>query len=880
MSISCMNCNHSLDIINSFKNINNDDLNRILKIIDDKYIINDDDIKTYLFKRYIDTKDQNFGKTVMSLIEVSIKTTPKNIISKTTNLADQADQADQARDTLELNDSDIKPISRKINDEIIETQDELLQQFYNVFDDEFDIDYKKVINLIKKGVDVNTIFTPKRFYPVEDTTILHIAIADLENKVVKTLIQLGANVNHIDKEGLSSLYLAVIYNNSTAVKILLEANVDINIKYKDEPILYSAVLNQGEHVFKYSLIIKRLLKAGADINAKNNKGESTLDFIKKHNNIKNISHFIKQLNFIKTVSSNSNSDIKPISRKINDENIETQDELLHEFRRIFNNKPIEIDYESAINLIEKGVDITTVLNPKYLQFKDVTMLHIAILKHENKIVKKLMHLKANINFTNNNGLSPLHVAALVNNIEAIELLLEAGASICIKFNHEPILYTVVVHQFNKFIGNNQIICRGTASNNLETIKLLVKAGAEITDKNDKGESTLDYIKSRKKCKNVNDILQYFIKVLTNKYIKELINPNIDFKLMIKLINYGVNVNTFNDDGTTILHIIAIKDRFDLIDEIINFGADIEDRNEDDETPLCTAVLFKNVKTVKKLIEVGANVNVTNEDCPILFDAVFKKSLDIVKLLVKAGSDVTCLYKDKNILDYTDNRLNETDDEIYDCIKEYLKKHIDNLLRKELNKYENYNFDKIINLINAGADSSIKTCGGCYILHLTILWKNKKLFDALIYNNVDININDSSNKTALHLASSTGQIDIVECLINTKIEIDAKDVYGATALLYAASAGHIDIIKCLINAGANINIKTNNNLTALDYAFINRHKDVIEYLESLITNIDDIKKLYDLYNDYYKIDWNDKIQRKHLCNYAESINNTEFYEKFK
>ena len=57
----------------------------------------------------------------------------------------------------------------------------------------------------------------------------------------KTLIELGANINHKDSEGTSLIHYAVFSENERIVELLINSGVDLKIKdqYGLTPLVYS-----------------------------------------------------------------------------------------------------------------------------------------------------------------------------------------------------------------------------------------------------------------------------------------------------------------------------------------------------------------------------------------------------------------------------------------------------------------------------------------------------------------------------------------------------------------------------------------------------------------------------------------------------------------
>ncbi|XP_008552920.1 putative ankyrin repeat protein RF_0381 [Microplitis demolitor] len=118
---------------------------------------------------------------------------------------------------------------------------------------------KIVKRLIENGADINS---PRGSFV---WTPLHTAIENLNTEAIKLLIDKGADVNAAcDDEirtGCTPLHLAIETNNEEIVKLLMKKNVDVNATMKlfGSPIFSASTLGNSE-------IIKSLIKHGADIN--------------------------------------------------------------------------------------------------------------------------------------------------------------------------------------------------------------------------------------------------------------------------------------------------------------------------------------------------------------------------------------------------------------------------------------------------------------------------------------------------------------------------------------------------------------------------------------------------------------------------------------
>lgn len=96
------------------------------------------------------------------------------------------------------------------------------------------------------------------------------AVEDEDTEKALSLIRRGANVNMVDRNGMTPLYKATIQNNIRLVEALLGANADPNTTRGNFSVLYQAVARG--HVE----IAKMLIDKGADVNKKNGYNHNTV----------------------------------------------------------------------------------------------------------------------------------------------------------------------------------------------------------------------------------------------------------------------------------------------------------------------------------------------------------------------------------------------------------------------------------------------------------------------------------------------------------------------------------------------------------------------------------------------------------------------------
>lgn len=358
----------------------------------------------------------------------------------------------------------------------------------------------------------------------------------------------------------------------------------------------------------------------------------------------------------------------------------------------------------------------------------------------------------------------------------------------------------------------------------------------------------------------------------------------DINLLMDFIRKGVDPNTPCDwmgYDDTILHLVASYNRVDLIDELIKFGnakSIIEAKNKDDETPLIYAILNNSVEAVNKLIKVGADVN-NGDDYPPLSQAIFKGNLNIIELLLEAGADITCSCEDMSLIDYTKKvRSGENCSNIIKLLEEYLNKK----LRFELNNMWLRDLNKCIKFIECGADINTQDKDGLTTLHIASDRGDLDAVKYLVENKANINIQDATGRTPLVYAVEIYRNDeVIKYLIEQGADKNIKMMSGRTALFSAVEYRSIEIVKLLIDKD-NIEDKDTYGKSILDIVNHTSHnlfcEDIKKLIEDILFEKYNIKELYEIYDNYQKVDW--KSHKKLLMQYSYRINNLKYTNNFK
>jgi len=344
-------------------------------------------------------------------------------------------------------------------------------------------------------------------------------------------------------------------------------------------------------------------------------------------------------------------------------------------------------------------------------------------KNNIKAVRRLLKKGANADSPNKNGLTPLHIAVILQNRELLETLIENNANV-------NALSTCHGHEGQTAL---HILAKPSGSSNhdnwddIAIAKFLLQHGANPNiravdgvwpERTDVTPLTLAYEVGNKELANL-------------------------------LLSHGAEVNVSGGNSEMSLFHLAIKKcDTEMINTLIARHADITVKQENNQTPFDYAIDYASKEIFELLIvNYPEMVNAVNEkrggEMPLCV-AASRGRVEIVELLISNGADVTAkINAGATALHWTK------------------KKEIAELL------------------LSKGSDVNAKTDTGITPLHIAAGGTNEELVKFLIAHGADVNARDINGKTPLHRVTISWSKEVAEILVAHGADIYAKDKQGRT-----------------------------------------------------------------------------------------------------
>ena len=684
--------------------------------------------------------------------------------------------------------------------------------------------------LMRKGVDADYTFgnKPMAVYAYDAGQI----------KVMKYIIEKGANIDSENTSKDTLLHMAVLNNDITTVKFLAEKKASLDRKGSMGRTALFMAVDKG-----YLKIAEFLLQSGCSANTVDYSGKNLMHlFAAGKNNGKTIAAFSR---YGIDINKKDSSGTTPILAAINGkrwENVQSLIDAGSEFKFVDSSektllvKAIETKNSSlALYLIGKGIDV------KKKDTSERTALHAAAGlqgKEWDKILISIIQEGCGVNDTDSSGISAAGVAIDAGNSSGFKTLLDNGLDINIKER-----------------GTDPIVLYAYKKNAKSAFTELVKKGANISLKDGEGNSILHMAAVK------NDIAFYNTLVPLNPDLNiknsagktplflSIEKGNLQFAKMLLAQKEKIDLKTKDGQQMSLLHYLAsAKGGITLLSTLETDPQRVSETDASGRTPLALAVHANLVDNAAFFIKNGADTKGDDWLGSKLVITAYEKSKAMLDLLLLNGADPVAENPDGKTLFYLSIEKNDIATlkllvlQKGDINKKYmggmvpLNHAIDKgrteiiqyliLSGADLNSKDGQGITPLVTsvtksdfrtttlLLKGNADTRSKNPAGKSVLLISYEKNRSDIFDALLGAGADAAEKFDNGNTLLHMSAVGNRLSFINSLVKNKADLNVLNNDSKTALMLAAEKGFGNSVKAIIAGGADIKIKDKAGETAL------------------------------------------------------------------
>ena len=409
-----------------------------------------------------------------------------------------------------------------------------------------------------------------------------------------------------------------------------------------------------------------------------------------------------------------------------------------------------------------------------------TPLLVAALAGAEDAIKALVAENVNPNVANVSRWTPVHYAAVADNVQLIERLYQHGGAL-----------------HNTTVKGNSPLSLAIMNDSVEAATLLIKKSASLSRwKNSLDWTTLHLAAS----KNATRMLQLLIKSTEVDLNAVTRNGHTSLALAVLqackqavtvLLDTKAKSGVCNSVGWSVLHMAAEQNACHMICCLCEAGADTEALTLQGNTPLCIAAMNGCSDAAAELLKQKANPNARNESgwSAVHYSAAINSS-SILKHIGQAA-DVNW-----------DVKTNEGSTAL--------------LLAVTCSAQDSAKI-----LVDAGADAKVKGPEKWSPLHFAVNQDDHDLIDLLCNGGANVNAICEGDKTPLMIAVMNCLVKSVRAVLEKSADPNLRDVHGWTAVHMAAESNEtVEILQLLVYNGAYVDGLTNKGNTALAVAVLN------------------------------------------------------------
>lgn len=725
------------------------------------------------------------------------------------------------------------------------------------------------INKLALRSEINAAELPKRciLIPESGTTLMHVGSIYSRTEIVKACISRGDDIDDTDSFGCTPLYYGVCSQNNGIVKLLLENGAEMKLHLTNQNFITLFEMSlRSRNIDIIRMLIKAmdkrlhgwgcstplhdsliygnieavimLLEAGADVNVPNIHGDTLLHFAVRYRDKDLVEVLWK---YQPNVNISNQRGQTPIFDAIRTESTKLIEMLLKR--------------EADINIKDKEGN---------------TPLGTAI-RYDKDSIQLLLRYRADVNATNRMGETPLFHTIEINDIQKMEILVNADANVNIQdVNGNTALHIATDKGYSALIellllkanANVNIVNKwgetplhkAVSAKSEDAVELLLKHQPDIYATNCRHETPLLLAVVKEHIPIIIHLLSEAI--LPNQNVRNGTETNI-------LDKNRIYINMESQNGETPLSCAIKKENLDIVKILLEKGADVNyvDKKGRHLTPLFSALETENKDIVEMLLEKDANVNFKSQyGVTPFYAAVLIGNQDVVELLLNNKPDLnivtsinTLLSEAKQICDidgalgllnYWAKRsvhslIGAKFSNEQKRVIESIEREADIDLLNELSLDREGNNEELIHaILKVAAQVTDQTPIGIKSLNTALELQNQEIdrillrnFHVMYHEMIEkftdvgyaaIQGNNTMVKILLRNRENTNNISLtrviqhyqqkhpVEILLQNQIDVNFPGENGDTPLLTALDHSAPDVVQILLENGADANGVNNRN----------------------------------------------------------------------
>jgi ankyrin repeat protein len=433
--------------------------------------------------------------------------------------------------------------------------------------------------------------------------------------------------------------------------------------------------------------------------------------------------------------------------------------------------------------------------PQYTYLYD-TSLTSAVKNNDADRIKLLMYANVDPNEKNDEGFTPLVLAAEKVLPEVIRLMLQHGAKVNMpsKYNVTPLI-------------------AAAAANRLAVVKLLLEYGADPNMKDDFAMTALMHAVKNKNHTVVSALTEVMHKSGIDAADKDNISPalyaakNNDIQTLSILAKTGADLNVKDELGKTPLILATGMGNISLVRDLLAAGANTENKDNAGRTALMHAVQGGYAAITALLISNKADIETTDliASTPLIL-AAKEKNNKITADLVKAGADVNA--QDRLGRTPLIWALNNNDYPTFNILLSSPALNVDFIYGDDAHTpliaaVKDKNYRMVSALIKHGANANIKDKFDRPAVIYALENEDYPSFNAIISSPSfapDLSYGEDRS-TPLIAAVRRQDYKSVAALLNKSAGVNQEDIFNNAPLYYALQNNDEKIINLLIKNGA-------------------------------------------------------------------------------